>query len=109
VRLSQYLVPAGLLLALSATPIGVAAADPVPDPVQLHCPARDAQQIDIIDGPITCDGAYQIVGQYTSDGEKYQQIEGFTCYTGNAMTVPVVLSCVSGDSDFAVNTVAPGQ
>jgi hypothetical protein len=28
-------------------------------------------------------------------------------YAGNAMTLPTVLSCVSGNADFAVNNVVP--
>ncbi|SBS71473.1 conserved hypothetical protein [uncultured Mycobacterium sp.] len=44
-----------------------------------------------------------------AEGEKYQQIGPFTCYTGNAMTLPVVLSCTSDTSECAVNNVARPQ
>ena len=79
------------------------------DPVQEHCWARGTQQIDIVNGPINCDQAYQIVGAYSPQGDKYQDIQGFTCYSGNAMTLPTVLSCVSNNADFAVNQVGPPQ
>jgi hypothetical protein len=102
-RLRRVVLPAALLFVAAAAPVGIASADPAPQ----QCPARGAQQIDIVDGPVTCDQAYQVVGAYDFQGQKYQEIQGFTCYTGNAMTMPTVLSCVSGNADFAVNQVAP--
>jgi hypothetical protein len=104
-KINRVLLPGGLLFASVVLPVGIASADPV----QQHCQARGTQQIDIIDGPISCDAAYQIVGGYNPQGEKYQEVQGFTCYTGNAMTRPIVLSCVSGNTDFAVNDVIPTQ
>jgi hypothetical protein len=94
-------LPVGLLIATMAASAGMAAADPV----QQHCPAQGAQQIDIINGPVGCDEAYQIIGGYDRQGQKYQEIQGFTCYSGNAATLPMVLSCVSGNADFTVNSM----
>jgi hypothetical protein len=104
-RLSRVLLPAALLIAIPAVSAGVAAADPV----QQQCQARGTQQIDIFNGPLNCDQAYQIVGAYDFQGQKYQDIQGFTCYTGNAMTMPTVLSCASPNGDFAVNQLPTPQ
>jgi|EndMetStandDraft_8_1072994.scaffolds.fasta_scaffold02039_8 hypothetical protein len=104
-RMSRVILPAVLLFAAVAGPVGVASADPV----QQQCLPRGPQQIDILNGPVNCDQAYQVVGAYDFQGQKYQDIQGFTCYTGNAMTMPTVLSCVSNNADFAVNQVAPPQ
>ncbi|WP_445166312.1 hypothetical protein ACTXG7_20955 [Mycolicibacterium sp. Dal123E01] len=104
-RASRVFLPAVLFFAVAAGPIGVAAADPV----QQHCPVRGAQQVDIVNGSVNCDQAYQVVDAYSPQGDKYQDIQGFTCYSGNAMTMPTVLSCVSGNADFAVNQIAPPQ
>jgi hypothetical protein len=98
----RALVPAVLLIALSVTPAGVASAD-----VAQRCAPRGEQQLDIVDGQLTCDAAYDIAAAYDPAGEKYQTIQGFTCYTGNAMTKPEWLSCVSGETDFAVNELNP--
>ncbi|NTY60908.1 hypothetical protein [Mycolicibacterium sphagni] len=75
----------------------------------VSCPPENQSQIDILDGPITCGDAYATAGQYQAEGEKYQQVGPFTCYTGNAMTLPVVLSCTSDSAEFAVNNIAPPQ
>ncbi|BBY66148.1 hypothetical protein MHEL_43910 [Mycolicibacterium helvum] len=79
------------------------------EPSVNHCPPQDQSQVDIVNGPISCADAYATAGQYQAEGEKYQQIGPFTCYTGNAMTLPIVLSCASGASDFAVNNAIPAQ
>lgn len=102
-NLSRLALPAALMIAMSTVSVGVAAAEPV----QQQCQARGAQQIDILNGRLNCDQAYQVVGAYDFQGQKYQEIQGFTCYTGNAMTMPTVLSCVSADADFAVNQLPP--
>ncbi|MBB3602866.1 hypothetical protein FHT40_002527 [Mycolicibacterium sp. BK556] len=98
-RLSRMIPQAALVIALAALPIGVASAEPL----QQQCEARGPQQIDILNGRLSCDQAYQVVGGFDFQGEKYQDVLGFTCYTGNAMTLPTVLSCVSPDAEFAVN------
>jgi len=94
---------AGFALLMGSS--AVSSAEP---PVN-HCPPQDQSQVDIVNGPITCGEAYATAGQYQAEGDKYQQIGPFTCYTGNAMTLPVVLSCASDASDFAVNNAIPGQ
>ncbi|OYN82187.1 hypothetical protein CG716_02610 [Mycolicibacterium sphagni] len=71
----------------------------------VSCPPQNQSQIDIVDGPITCGDAYATAAQYQAEGEKYQQIGPFTCYSGTAMTQPVVLNCTSDSAEFAVSTV----
>jgi hypothetical protein len=78
------------------------------EPGVTNCQPVNGSSIDIVNGPISCVDAYATAGRYQADGEKYQQIDAFTCYSGNAMTAPVVLSCVSDVSEFAVSTVVPG-
>ena len=104
-NLRRVILPAALLTVILAAPAGVAGADPV----QQQCQARGIQQIDLLNGPVNCDQAYQIVGAYDFQGQKYQDIQGFTCYTGNAMTMPTVLSCASPNGDFAVNQLPTPQ
>ena len=70
--------------------------------------AVNGSQIDIVSGPISCGDAYATAGRYLTDSEKYQQIDAFTCYSGNAMTAPVTLNCVSDASEFAVSTIPLG-
>jgi hypothetical protein len=78
------------------------------DPGITNCPPVNGSSIDITNGPISCGDAYATAARYQADGDKYQQIDAFTCYSGNAMTAPVVLNCVSDVSEFAVSTVPPG-
>jgi hypothetical protein len=95
--------PAALAAAMIVLPPGVAAADPV-----LRCAPQDGQQIDIVTGTLPCEAAYPIAAGFDQAGEKYQTIGDFTCYTGTEMTAPTVLSCVSGETEFAVNN-PPGN
>jgi hypothetical protein len=97
-RYTGVFVSAALAAAIVAAPAGVAAADPV-----LRCAPQGTQQIDIVTGFLPCEAAYPIAAGFDPAGDKYQTIGDFTCYTGNAMTVPTVLSCVAGDTEFAVN------
>jgi hypothetical protein len=99
--ITKLLVPAAsAALLMGSFAVGSAAPG-------VSCPPQNQSQIDIVDGPITCGDAYATAGQYQAEGEKYQQIGPFTCYTGNAMTLPVVLSCTSDTAEFAVNNLAP--
>ena len=97
------LVPAAsAALVLGSVAVGAAAPG-------TSCPPQNQTQIDIVDGPITCEDAYATAAQYQAVGEKYQQIGAFTCYTGNAMTLPVILNCTSDTSEFAVSNIPPAQ
>lgn len=101
--MTKLLVPAASVALLMGS-FAVASAAP-----GVSCPPQNQSQIDIVDGPVTCGDAYATAGQYQAEGEKYQQIGPFTCYTGNAMTLPVVLSCTSDAAEFAVNNIAAPQ
>jgi hypothetical protein len=101
--MTVLLVPvAGAALLMGST--AISSADP-----GVSCQPQNQSQINIVDDPISCGDAYATASQYLAEGDKYQQIGPFTCYSGNAMTLPVVLSCTSGTSEFAVSNVAPPQ
>jgi hypothetical protein len=93
---------AGAALLMGST--AISSADP-----GVSCPPQNLSQINIVNGPISCGDAYATAGQYQAEGDKYQQIGPFTCYSGNAMTLPVVLSCTSDAAEFSVNNAIPGQ
>lgn len=82
---------------------------PAPAPSQqqpsnpTQCPPKDGRTIDITAGKITCDDAYSTVATFDWQGQKFQQIDGFMCYTGTAQTAPVVLVCSSDEVEFTVS------
>ena len=73
---------------------------PVAAPEVTRCPPKDGRTIEIFVGSISCDEAYGTVASYNWQGQKYQEIDALTCYTGTAQTAPVVLVCSSGDVEF---------
>ena len=73
-----------------------------------HCPPRDGQSIVITVGDIDCLTAADTAAQYDPNGEKYQHIGPFTCYSGNAMTAPLLFQCVADTPDAAEFGVYPG-
>jgi hypothetical protein len=98
-----FLVPlAGAALLMGST--AISSAEP-----GVGCQPQNQSQINIVDGPISCGDAYATASQYLAEGDKYQQIGTFTCYSGNAMTLPVVLSCTSDAGEFSVSNSIPGQ
>jgi hypothetical protein len=74
----------------------------------LQCPPRFGQLIEITVGDIDCVTASNIAAQYDLDGDKYQHIGSFTCYSGNAMTAPLLFQCVADTADDAEFAVYPG-
>lgn len=83
----------------------------VPTGVQgvLRCEPQDGRRVEIISGSITCAEAYATFAAYDlQGGPKYQHIGGFTCYSGNAMTFPQILTCVSDRAQFGVFEPATG-
>lgn len=78
---------------------GTAAAVPPP-----QCPQQDGLNLSISSGELSCADAYSVAVRYDTAGEKYQTIDAFTCYTGNAMTAPVYLTCVSDSAEFFLTT-----
>jgi hypothetical protein len=73
-----------------------------------HCPPRDGQSVVITVGDIDCVAAADVAAQYDPNGDKYQQIGPFTCYSGNAMTAPLIFQCVADTEDQAEFGVYPG-
>ena len=71
-------------------------------------PAAYGQSIVITVGDIDCVTASDFAAQYDLDGDKYQQIGPFTCYSGNAMTAPLLFQCVADTEDQAEFAVYPG-
>ena len=72
-----------------------------------HCPPAGGQSIVITVGDIDCVTATDYAAQYDLAGDKYQQIGPFTCYSGNAMTAPLIFQCVADTEDTAEFGVYP--
>lgn len=73
-----------------------------------HCPPAGGQAIVITVGDIDCQTAADFAAQYDPYGDKYQVIGPFTCYSGDAMTAPLLLQCVADTADRAEFAVYPG-
>ena len=73
-----------------------------------HCPPSNGQSIVITVGNIDCVTAADFAAQYDPNGDKYQHIGPFTCYSGNAMTAPLLFQCVADTADAAEFGVYPG-
>nr|WP_090279087.1 hypothetical protein [Mycolicibacterium komanii] len=100
---TQVLLGAGFLLgALAMAPTGVAQA-----PDSEKCAPRFGQVIDITAGDIDCITASDYAVKYDLNGDKYQVIGPFTCYSGNAMTAPLLFQCVADTEDRAEFAVYP--
>jgi len=72
-----------------------------------HCAPANGQSIVITVGDIDCVTAADFAAQYDPNGDKYQQIGPFTCYSGNAMTAPLLFQCVADTEDAAEFGVYP--
>jgi hypothetical protein len=72
-----------------------------------QCAPQNGQAIQITVGDIDCITASDFAVQYDPAGEKYQQIGPFTCYSGNAMTAPMLFTCVAETADQAEFAVYP--
>lgn len=72
-----------------------------------RCPPHSGQLIEITAGDIDCETASVFAAQYDVYGEKYQVIGPFTCYSGNAMTAPLLFQCVADTADRAEFSVYP--
>ncbi len=68
-----------------------------------ECPVQDAAQIKILSGDVSCADAHSIAAQYDLQGDKYQQIDTWTCYSEITATSPLMLTCASDqNAEFAV-------
>jgi hypothetical protein len=88
--------------ALAAVPVGLAHAQD-----GFQCPPGGGQYIVITAGDIDCQTASDFAAQYDPVGDKYQLITPFTCYSGNAMTAPLLFQCVADTADRAEFSVYP--
>src|ERR1700712_6121263 len=84
----------GLAPAAVAEPVGVLQS----------CSPSNGLVIAITGGDVDCASAYYYASQYDQYGDKYQTIAPFTCYSGNALTAPLLFTCVSQEpaGEFAV-------
>ena len=100
---TQALLAAAMSVgALAAAPSGFAQ-----DPDSERCAPRFGQVIDITVGDIDCITASDYAVQYDVNGDKYQVIGPFTCYSGNAMTAPLLFQCVADTEDRSEFAVYP--
>lgn len=88
-------VAAMSIAALGAAPTGWAQPDTE------DCTPRNGRLVDITAGDIDCRTASDYAVQYDLNGDKYQVIGPFTCYSGNAMTAPLLFQCVADTEDRA--------
>jgi hypothetical protein len=80
---------------------------PAAPPASQECPPEGGYQIKITVDGITCSDAYALAVKYNVSGEKNQQIDSFTCYSGTAYTRPMIFQCISDKTQFAVFTTPP--
>lgn len=92
-----------LVAAFAAAPAGQAQ-----EPIGEQCPPRDGQSIVIQAGDIDCITAAGYAVQYDVNGDKYQSIGPFTCYSATAATAPLLFQCVADTEDRAEFAVYPG-
>jgi hypothetical protein len=94
-------LPVVPVVALALAPAAVA------QPVGEQCPPRDGYSIVITAGNIDCVTAASYAVQYHPQGEKYQVIPPFTCYSGDAATAPLLFQCVASTEDHSQFAVYP--
>jgi hypothetical protein len=94
-------------LAVVVATIAIGCPSAAAQPNGLQCPPRFGQLIEITAGDINCATASDFAVQYDPNGDKYQQIGPFTCYSGNAMTAPLLFQCVADTADHAEFAVYP--
>ena len=90
------------LVALALAPSAIAQP-----PGGEHCAPSNGQAIVITAGDIDCVTAADYAAQYDPNGDKFQTIGPFTCYSGNAMTAPLIFQCVADTEDQAEFGVYP--
>lgn len=86
-----------MVLAVVASPSAVAI------PGYQACPPGDTYALDV--RGISCEDAARVASTYDFEGDKFQEIEGYTCYGAQADVYPIVLTCVAGDSEVVVSEI----
>jgi hypothetical protein len=96
-----------LRVTLLAAGLGAAGISAAPSaaaiPGYLACPSPPGLQYDVV-GDVTCADTW-VVDSYDPQGDKYQDIANFTCYSGTAEQRPVVLTCVSENGELVASSV----
>jgi hypothetical protein len=92
---------------LAVLALGIAPSAVAQPPGGEHCAPSGGQSIVITAGDIDCVTAANYAAQYDLNGDKFQTIGPFTCYTGNAMTAPLIFQCVADTEDRAEFGVYP--
>lgn len=90
-------VPASLFAAAVLSAPGAHAL-----PGYLACPADGVYELDIA-GDITCPDAVTVAKGYDREGEKYQDVFDFTCYSAAFDVYPIVYTCVRGTDEIVVS------
>lgn len=95
--LAGLAVPVSLLAAAVVSAPGAQAF-----PGYIACPADGVYQLDIA-GDITCPDAVAVAAGYDREGEKYQDVLDFTCYSAAFDVYPIVYTCVRGTDEIVVS------
>lgn len=95
-------LPAIGSLAVVAAAIAGGTPSASAQPGGFQCPPLYGQVVHITVGDIDCRTAADFGVQYDQWADKYQQIGPFNCYSGNAMTMPLLFTCVADTAEFAV-------
>lgn len=75
---------------------------PAPQPTEDGCGRVDGGVVEIVAGDVPCETALAAISAYDLQGPKVQEVEGFTCESGEAATRPVVLVCTGPDGEVAL-------
>lgn len=69
------------------------------------CAPQGDLRIRILMGRIDCGSAYRVAAQVDRSGEKRQDVAGYVCEFGTAMTRPTIFTCTNLDSgaEFAAD------
>jgi hypothetical protein len=73
-----------------------------PDDPEAGCRTADGNEVDVVGGDVDCAEAQAIAAAYDPQGNRVQEVQGWTCEGGNAMTRPVIFTCIQGDREFIV-------
>ena len=57
-------------------------------------------RLELVSGDVPCDQVREVARGYDLEGEKVQEVSGWTCGSGTADTRPVVFTCRRGDMEF---------
>lgn len=93
-----------ILLAAGLGVAGMAAAPTAAAiPGYQACPSPAGYSYEVA-GSVTCLDTW-VVDAYDQQGDKYQDIADFTCYSSTADQQPVVLTCASDQGELVVSAV----